>query len=50
MVLAAAKLPDLQSYLDRKPKDSSGGHPMVVMGRDRAAPTGILMDEPLSNL
>src|SRR6201999_2609538 len=51
-VLAAAKLLDLQPYLDRKPKDLSGGQRQrVAMGRAIVRrPQGFLMDEPLSNL
>lgn len=51
-VLAAAKLLDLQSYLDRKPKDLSGGQRQrVAMGRAIVRrPQVFLMDEPLSNL
>src|SRR5205807_7230112 len=51
-VLAAAKLLDLQPYLDRKPKDLSGGQRQrVAMGRAIVRrPRVFLMDEPLSNL
>ncbi|MGN6336567.1 ABC transporter ATP-binding protein [Mycobacterium sp.] len=51
-VLDAAKLLDLQSYLDRKPKDLSGGQRQrVAMGRAIVRrPRVFLMDEPLSNL
>ncbi|CAM4456899.1 Trehalose import ATP-binding protein SugC [Mycobacterium basiliense] len=51
-VLAAAKLLDLQPYLDRKPKDLSGGQRQrVAMGRAIVRrPHVFLMDEPLSNL
>lgn len=51
-VLAAAKLLDLQPYLDRKPKDLSGGQRQrVAMGRAIVRrPQVFLMDEPLSNL
>lgn len=51
-VLAAAKLLDLQSYLDRKPKDLSGGQRQrVAMGRAIVRrPQVFLMDEPLSIL
>lgn len=51
-VLDAAKLLDLQLYLDRKPKDLSGGQRQrVAMGRAIVRrPQVFLMDEPLSNL
>lgn len=51
-VLTAAKLLDLQPYLDRKPKDLSGGQRQrVAMGRAIVRrPQVFLMDEPLSNL
>jgi multiple sugar transport system ATP-binding protein len=51
-VLAAAKLLDLQPYLDRKPKDLSGGQRQrAAMGRAIVRrPQVFLMDEPLSNL
>ncbi|OSC40554.1 ABC transporter ATP-binding protein [Mycobacterium decipiens] len=51
-VLVAAKLLDLQPYLDRKPKDLSGGQRQrVAMGRAIVRrPQVFLMDEPLSNL
>jgi multiple sugar transport system ATP-binding protein len=51
-VLNAAKLLDLQPYLDRKPKDLSGGQRQrVAMGRAIVRrPQVFLMDEPLSNL
>jgi multiple sugar transport system ATP-binding protein len=51
-VLAAAKLLDLQAYLDRKPKALSGGQRQrVAMGRAIVRePSVFLMDEPLSNL
>src|SRR6201990_287778 len=51
-VLAAAKMLDLQAYLDRKPKDLSGGQRQrVAMGRAIVRrPQVVLMDEPLSNL
>ncbi len=51
-VLAAAKLLDLQQFLDRKPKDLSGGQRQrVAMGRAIVRrPQVFLMDEPLSNL
>ncbi len=48
----AAKVLDLQDYLDRKPKALSGGHRQsVAMGRAIVRnPDVFLMDEPLSNL
>ncbi|EPQ76795.1 MULTISPECIES: ABC transporter ATP-binding protein [Mycobacterium ulcerans group] len=51
-VLQAAKLLDLEAYLDRKPKDLSGGQRQrVAMGRAIVRrPQVFLMDEPLSNL
>src|SRR5271165_7329371 len=51
-VLEAARLLDLQPYLDRKPKDLSGGQRQrVAMGRAIVRhPQVFLMDEPLSNL
>jgi multiple sugar transport system ATP-binding protein len=51
-VMAAAKMLDLQPYLDRKPKDLSGGQRQrVAMGRAIVRrPQVFLMDEPLSNL
>ena len=51
-VLEAARLLDLQAYLDRKPKDLSGGQRQrVAMGRAIVRhPQVFLMDEPLSNL
>ncbi|HET9874630.1 MAG TPA: sn-glycerol-3-phosphate ABC transporter ATP-binding protein UgpC [Mycobacterium sp.] len=51
-VLDAARLLDLQPYLDRKPKDLSGGQRQrVAMGRAIVRrPQAFLMDEPLSNL
>jgi multiple sugar transport system ATP-binding protein len=51
-VLDAARLLDLQAYLDRKPKDLSGGQRQrVAMGRAIVRhPQVFLMDEPLSNL
>jgi multiple sugar transport system ATP-binding protein len=51
-VLDAARLLDLELYLDRKPKDLSGGQRQrVAMGRAIVRrPQVFLMDEPLSNL
>jgi multiple sugar transport system ATP-binding protein len=51
-VAEAAKLLDLEEYLDRKPKALSGGQRQrVAMGRAIVRePTVFLMDEPLSNL
>ena len=51
-VLEAAKLLDLEGYLDRKPKALSGGQRQrVAMGRAIVRqPRVFLMDEPLSNL
>jgi multiple sugar transport system ATP-binding protein len=51
-VLQAAKLLDLEKYLDRKPKALSGGQRQrVAMGRAIVRePSVFLMDEPLSNL
>ena len=51
-VLEAAKLLDLEEYLDRKPKALSGGQRQrVAMGRAIVrSPQVFLMDEPLSNL
>src|SRR4030088_1562154 len=51
-VLAAAKLLDLERYLERKPKALSGGQRQrVAMGRAIVRePSVFLMDEPLSNL
>ncbi len=51
-VLAAAKLLDLEKYLERKPKALSGGQRQrVAMGRAIVRePSVFLMDEPLSNL
>ena len=51
-VLEAAKLLDLEDYLDRKPKALSGGQRQrVAMGRALVRePQVFLMDEPLSNL
>ncbi len=51
-VRAAAKLLDLENFLDRKPKALSGGQRQrVAMGRAIVRePSVFLMDEPLSNL
>jgi multiple sugar transport system ATP-binding protein len=51
-IVDAAKMLDLQPYLDRKPKDLSGGQRQrVAMGRAIVRrPHVFLMDEPLSNL
>jgi len=51
-VVEAAKLLDLELYLDRKPKALSGGQRQrVAMGRAIVRePQVFLMDEPLSNL
>ena len=51
-VLEAARLLDLEAYLDRKPKALSGGQRQrVAMGRAIVRePQVFLMDEPLSNL
>src|SRR6201992_2222588 len=51
-ILDAARLLDLEPYLDRKPKDLSGGQRQrVAMGRAIVRrPQVFLMDEPLSNL
>jgi multiple sugar transport system ATP-binding protein len=51
-VLEAAKLLDLEPYLDRRPKALSGGQRQrVAMGRAIVRePSVFLMDEPLSNL
>jgi multiple sugar transport system ATP-binding protein len=51
-VRAAAKILDLEPYLDRKPKALSGGQRQrVAMGRAIVRqPQVFLMDEPLSNL
>ncbi|MCW2568906.1 MAG: transporter ATP-binding protein [Mycobacterium sp.] len=51
-VQAAAKMLDLEPYLDRKPKALSGGQRQrVAMGRAIVRqPQVFLMDEPLSNL
>jgi multiple sugar transport system ATP-binding protein len=51
-VVEAARLLDLERYLDRKPKALSGGQRQrVAMGRAIVRePSVFLMDEPLSNL
>ncbi|MGY1711385.1 ABC transporter ATP-binding protein [Geodermatophilus sp. SYSU D00758] len=51
-VREAAKILDLEPYLDRKPKALSGGQRQrVAMGRAIVrSPQAFLMDEPLSNL
>jgi multiple sugar transport system ATP-binding protein len=51
-VAEAAKILDLEEYLDRKPKALSGGQRQrVAMGRAIVrSPQVFLMDEPLSNL
>ena len=51
-VLEAARILDLEEYLDRKPKQLSGGQRQrVAMGRAIVRhPQVFLMDEPLSNL
>jgi len=51
-VLEAAKLLDLEDYLERKPRALSGGQRQrVAMGRAIVrSPQVFLMDEPLSNL
>src|ERR1700737_3771806 len=51
-ILDAARLLDLEPYLDRKPKDLSGGQRQrAAMGRAIVRrPQVFLMDEPLSNL
>ncbi|KNX38197.1 ABC transporter ATP-binding protein [Luteipulveratus halotolerans] len=51
-VLEAAKILDLEPFLDRKPKALSGGQRQrVAMGRAIVrSPQVFLMDEPLSNL
>ncbi|WHT19887.1 sn-glycerol-3-phosphate ABC transporter ATP-binding protein UgpC [Crossiella sp. CA-258035] len=51
-VLEAAKMLDLEKYLERKPKALSGGQRQrVAMGRAIVRePSVFLMDEPLSNL
>lgn len=51
-VIAAAKILEIQDYLERKPKALSGGQRQrVAIGRAIVrSPKAFLMDEPLSNL
>src|SRR5262249_34198872 len=48
----AEKMPDLPPYLDRKPRELSGGNPQRVAGGRAIVPPPrvFLRDEPLSNL
>ena len=52
MVMTAAKMVELEPFLDRRPADLSGGQRQrVALGRAIVRkPTVFLMDEPLSNL
>ena len=51
-IMEAAKILDIEQYLDRKPRELSGGQRQrVALGRDILSNAKIfLMDEPLSNL